>query len=298
MSRPGPSDSTLDTAIELLKGGITLSEVAGLVGFTRNTLTKYLRERRNFSIRETIHRPAHNAKYLDQKELVRLYLSGSSPNQLARQFGTSRPTIVKNLMEQGVQLRNQRDAGLLEWSKLSPEERFKQTEAAHAARTGQTATLSEKLKRSASQGTPKGIFEQELFDILIHKGREVIAQAPLGIYNLDLLVGGRVAVELGTGPINRYRTEYGLARLKEIADAGLSFMYVCVRSVDAAIACSDQIVSDLDHLCSLPTGTRENRVVRCATYNFTRFRNERGQMAAVPTPPEHKYIIVNCDWLI
>lgn len=296
MALPSPTDHHLDLVIAEIGSGKTLSEAARVVRFSPDVISKHLKVRRNFHANK-IKRPAHNRKQFDRNEAILAYEGGESPNSISKRLGISRPTLIKGLKEAGVNIRGQSEAGRIVWANLTPEDRLKQVEAAHDACRGRIAGLSEKLKRARSGKFDKGLFEEELHDILVSKGREVVSQAPVSIYAIDLLVGGRVAVELGTAHANRYRTEDGLRRIEKIIESGLSFFYIQIKSLEAVRAHIDNVISDIDMLCGLPSGASEKRVVRCATYNFTRFRNDLGQIAAVRTPPKHHYIVMDPDWL-
>lgn len=301
MSKPGPSNDTLDAVIAQVSSGLSLRAVAPEHGYTADVLSKHLKMRRGFHIK-SIPRGAHNRKNFDVAEAILAYERGESPNSIANRIGVTRPTLVARLKEHGVDIRGHADAARLEWTKMTPEQRLNMVEPAHNARRGQSATDFEKLRRAKTVESGRfasiGVFEEHLHKVLVSKGRNVVPQAALGIYNLDLLVDERIAVEIGTAPVNRYRTKYGLRRLEKIAKAGLSFFYIHVSRKDAAIAVVDKIIAHIDEMRCLPSGTREKRVVRCTTHSYARIRDDLGRLAAVPTTPQHKCIVVECDWLV
>lgn len=300
MPRPSPSDDILDTLISQLKSGMMLADAAALAGFSVSCLIGHLKARRNWRTSEQVKRPAHNRKQFDCDAAIAAYVAGESVKSISCRLGISRACITDRFKQAGVNLRGASEAGDIVWANLTPAQRLKQTQAAHNAVRGKPIPHIHRLANSKARQFNEGwngIFEKELCEALTASGLDFIPQAALDIYNLDALVGGRVAVEVSTKPIGRYRDGYGLARLKKIADAGLHLYYIHTKSVEAGMACMSDIIADIKQLNGLPPVPRQNRVIRCSTKLFTRVRNERGQLVAVPAPISHEYVIVEVDWL-
>lgn len=297
---PSPTEAELDLAISALQNGRLLRDVAREIGKDRHCLSKHLRARRGFSPK-AVYRPASNRKQLDEAEILRAYKAGQSVKALAERFNVGRPLITRRLFKHGVEIRDISEAGKLVWAEMSPEERRKQVKAAHRACLGRIATIDERRKKArAHSGTQGnfGYFEKEIAKALRDRGFEVTPQGLVAeIYCVDLLIDQRIAMEVSCQSIGRYRAEDQFQRAEYIANAGLSLFYVHVRNEEALWARFEEIVTDLNALRRLPAGVRENRVVRCTTHRHAFARNDLGQIASMLTPPEHKYVAVEANWL-
>lgn len=236
----------------------------------------------------------------DFADALPAYIAGESIKSISDRLAITRPTVTSYLKRQGVEIRNASQAGRLIWAVLTPEQRSRQVQAAHEARTGSQATLAEKDRRARTteeRTLGRGVFEAEMEAALSGSGHLVRPQARVGHFNVDLLVDEKVAVELSTAPVHRYNTPEGLDRCRAIAGEGLSLYYLHIRHVEACQARLADILADIRALAAIAAGERKSQAVRCVTYSFERFRDEVGRVAARPKAPEHLLLPVSAPWL-
>ena len=187
------------------------------------------------------------------------YSTGESELSLARRLGVSRSTIRTRLLGEGVAVRGVTEANALAAGRGDP------TRHRRNSVTGLTgAALSARNQRWV------GASEHELEKCLRQCGIEVVAQAPLGVYNIDLLAGA-VAVEVETGPVypllKRVR-ERRAKRLEYLLDGGMRVVFVWVTSAHP-LQC-DKIVPWVELAQSHPAVFGEYRVIRGSGQDATR----------------------------
>jgi very-short-patch-repair endonuclease len=271
----------LDRAEELLRLYGRVAAVAKTLGVGADSLSKALRARGVATdLRGIVYRESHNAKQVDRDAVVAAYLAGESSKSIHQRLGISREAVRNELKRRGIQPRSKSGAMFMRMSRTSAEDRKRLAEAAHAAARGkpQSQETREKiaLTRHGRQ-TNCGPFEEELTDVLQAAGFTVQRQAPIGRYNVDLLVNDAVAVEVTMGgsegtPNHRERT-------KHLLDRGLHAFYLGFAEVDIAVLCLPYIITDLHILCSDPAAPREYRVVRCAAHSYARLSEKNRKPA-------------------
>lgn len=228
----------------------------------------------------------HNRHDLNAKKIVRLYLKGISELEIARRFGVSRQVIRRRLEEAKTPIRGRGAAMLVRMSRASPADRKRWSAAAHEAARGRKMSVETKRLIARSKTRRKGPGEALLLLALGRMGWKIEEQAPIDIYNVDLLVEGRVAVEPTMKPGTILRTRQGnhLERSKHLLSRGVSTLWVTYGDLLALGGCLNEVIAHADELRSLPAGRSEYRVIRCTAYRSTIGRNQMGQLASVPTP--------------
>lgn len=281
----------LDDAQGALNDGATLTEVARARGCSADNLSKALRARGFVYVAP--HRPAHNAKQVDVREVADRFKQGESVLALARRFGVTRDGIVRRLARVGVDARGRGEAMRVRMAHTEPAERERLTQAAHDAVRGVPKSLEhrEHIADTRARGLRVriGYGEEMLADRLRALGRDVTRQAAFGPYNVDLLVDGRVAVEPHSSGSSPLRTRKGRERVEYLLHRGLSVLWVAFSDPEGLDLCAEHIIADVDELRRDPPAAREYRMVWCGVERFTRVRNERGQLAAVPAPVRAHY---------
>lgn len=285
MSRP-TDDSLLDHARELMISGLTLKEAAAAIGRTPDRVSVLLRERGFVIPRHK--RPAHNAREYPRDMVAKLHADGWSVKKMAQHFGVSRATVRNQLVSDGVKPRNRSEAMTVRMTNASAEERKQLTEAAHAARRGQSDTEECKVRRAQVRSRLVGPGERLVANALREAGIEFDAQAPVHIYNIDLLVGS-VAVEPRCGTMNPMNDTERARRTMDLFDRGIRTFWVTYSKVSALAGCLEYVLADLDKMRGDPAFGRPYRVVWCGVENFTRVRNKHGQFAVEPAPVRYTY---------
>lgn len=132
-------------------------------------------------------------------DIIRRYQSGESSDMIAPDYNTSGGVIRDRLRRWGL-IRSRSEAKRLHMARIGPDGRQAITAAAHDAIRGTTRTDADLVARAASRqaridATPA---ERHLADLIDQPGKIEFQQA-VGPYNVDLAVGGAVAVELFGG---------------------------------------------------------------------------------------------------
>lgn len=202
--------------------------------------------------------------------IVERYESGTSVLELANIYSVSRPTVTRWLTEAGCELRGRSEAGLVRASKMTPEERARQAEAAHDASRGSHLSIETKLKHSRTvelnasiDRASKG--ERIITEKFISLGYDVTLQKSVHIYNLDVAVGNRFAVEVLGGNFHsmRSRREKETERLEYLISSGWRLVYLWdTKVVPITDAAADKCVSILKMTSIDPSPDGEYWVVR------------------------------------
>lgn len=285
-SPPVYTPAYLDNAHRMATEGATLREIATALGGTPDLIAKNLRTRGTPYQRP--HRPAHNAKPLPTDEVIAAFNAGESVKSIAQRYKVQRLTVSSCLLRHGVKPRDRSEGMFARMARTSPEGRKELAEAAHAAVRGKPMAREHQLKLAAARGRRIGFGEEEFADLLTARGYEVNRQAPVDVYNIDLLVGGTVAMELRCDTAYPSKKPHQRKRIEHFLHAGLSVLYIQFREVEALFALADEVIADLDELRRLPAGQCEYRMVWCRSEHFTRGRDDLGQLTAVPSAPRYR----------
>lgn len=281
------TDELLHHAERLLNDEMTLTETARELCVNADNLSTKLRQR-GVKTRGRTYRPAHNAKDYPRSMVKRLHTNGWSVKKMSEHFGATRAAIRSQLLRDGVQPRNRSQALLARMASTPKQERQRLAAAAHAAVRGEKRSIEELSQRAKRQTRLVGEGEEFIAEALRQRGIEFVAQAPVHIYNVDLLVGA-VAVEPGVRSGDPLRDPKRLQRTEELIRRGLHVLWITYRELAALHGCLEYVLADIDALNRDPSAPREYRVVRCSAHRFTRARNERGQLSAVPAPVRFQY---------
>lgn len=134
-------------------------------------------------------------------QIIDRYLSGESEKSIASSLGVSRDVVVRFLREEGVPRRTLAEANRLVMARRTPEERRRNTEAAHEAARHHVHTIEEKIKRAVTrerEGLHISPTERRLQGRLEALGLVCRAQKAAGPYNIDI-ASGRTAIEVYGG---------------------------------------------------------------------------------------------------
>lgn len=281
-------DSVIDHAMELIfNQGFTLTKASSEVGVDHNIISKRIRAR-GFSIPKPKAKPI---KKLPDKEIIALYKGGMSELALANKFNVSRGAIRNRLRDSGTHIRGQSEACALSLGQMTFKERQNRTRSANNALRGTEQCVEGRRKRAVnleSVGYEKmiGIGEKEFKDMLESNSIDFTWQKSCDIYSIDFAIGN-IAVELKKSSIVTNVTgDKKRGRIKNLRESGYTTIYVVFCSVESLIQSFDYIISIVNKASSNPPALGEYWVVRCHFNEVTRFRNDLGQFASVPSAPE------------
>lgn len=287
-------DNILDLAIPRLNSGEMIKTVAAELGYGRHALSRALFKRRSYVL-PRVYRPANNAKQFDRDEMVQLYTEGESVLALSKRYSVGRKTISDHIERVGLQLRNASTANHIRMSRLSKQERLQLTQAAHNAVRGSTRAVEHKRTIAGTRQireTHKGFCEDELSDALRRAGLDITPQLRFDFYNVDIVVGGRIAVEISTHPFSSIFAERPEKFIK-LRERRIPLLYVHITSKKAGLLNMNKIIADVQFLHRFPPGLCQHRVVRCSVNRFARFRDDAGRLAAIPVPEYPTYTVIS-----
>ena len=163
-------------------------------------------------------------------DIIELYNSGVSFNQLENKFGISRQTLTNHFKSLGINTRTQSESEALKWSKMSETQRKRQVQKAHESCKGRYISTAEKIKRAKSafdNAYKKGIYETEITENLIKKGFPAINQFNFGIYNIDISIHELpIFIEIQTSSLHLLRKPKLIKRTKHILNSKKLLIYV------------------------------------------------------------------------
>lgn len=139
----------------------------------------------------------------DPDNLIERYKAGASQKQLSDELGIGRPTLLRFLRKNGVEVRGRSAAEFCKWQTIKqtdPGRVVAQLSRAWQARTGAIDPIERKIRRAKTnyiRMNRVGKFEREVVATLRDRRIFADAQFPIGPYNVDLAVPTlRVAVEI------------------------------------------------------------------------------------------------------
>lgn len=290
MSRIIYTSDLLNSAKELISSGFLLKEAAETLKVNPDILSRKLRES-GYTIPRH-YRPAHNAKKLDRELVVDRYIAGDTIDNISKITGAERRTIRNIIVTSGIEIRTRSEVMFNRMENTTIEDRKQLTRKANEATRGRKNSIDHKIKIANSNQIAKsrlGPGENKLFQLLSNRGFDCIQQFAFEIYNIDMLINGSVAVELNLGSPIRYTQDKHINRIEKILER-YNVLTISFDSVKAMTFCIENIISDLNILSGYPTSSGQMKMVRCRSNKFFRFRDEKGQFAAVPSPEEFTYI--------
>lgn len=222
----------------------------------------------------------------EARELRRQHEAGMSVLKLARMHGVERVMIIPRIIAAGGEVRGRSAANRVRMNREGVEGRKRLTEAAHEARRGTKVPEDELLRRASTKNKLRGLGEKVLIEALEFRGLPTEAQRPCGKYNIDVAVGAAVAVELVTQGNFRLRSPRFAERFKYLTNQGYNVIFVTFRHdwLRAMIGNLDDVLALVELVYRYPPARRKHWMIRCSLERFARVRNERGQIAAIPTP--------------
>lgn len=282
------TDALLVDAERLLNEGMTLTEVAAALGRpqSRDLISEYLRAR-GVATNRRVYRPSPQAKEYPREMMVRLYVEGHSVKALSERFGIDRATIRAQLVREGIQPRNRSESMFTRWSGATEEDRRKHGEMMRRLVTGKQRSEADKIRHAAGRSQMVGEGEKILAEALRARGIEFEPQAPVHIYNIDLLVGP-IAVETRCRADNPMRNPKRRARTEYLLERGIATLWVTHYNVEALRACLNHVIADIEEMGRDPSARRQHRVVRCQAHGFAA-SEKRDHPSDVPPPVRFRY---------
>lgn len=280
--------STLNYAIDLVRGGSSVSEAVKQSGVSASVIKRAIHK---FGVKtpETLRK-----ERLDNlaKDMITMYQSGESENAVAKHFGISRNVVRRYLNKFGVKPRTQSEAETLKWSKMTQEQRDAQVKSAHERSKGTPKTNETKISIAKARERIKydfliGFGETEFTELLKDRGINFVHQKAIHSYNVDFAIGN-VAVELTAdrGRYTRFNAKE-LNRAKDLLERGYQTLAVEFSDNETLIACSDYIISVIDEMRGLKSPVSEYWVVSCRSQDYTITKDEFGKFASVPSPVKY-----------
>ena len=212
------------------------------------------------------------------------YNNGTSVLALAKKHGVCRNVVVRWLMEAGCKIRNRSEGMYTRMAKATPEERQALSAAAHDAVRGMKRTHDELVKRALRQSRDIGFGEVEIADACRDRGWEVDPQWPVDVYNIDVGVDKRVAVEV-SGHGARIST---LTKMHHLSDLGLVPVYVLNASrVEGRNV--NHVVALIDLLRRKEPVRGEYWVIRCHRDGTATLEGYGHNRASVPAPKRSEH---------
>lgn len=181
------------------------------------------------------------------KICIALYNSGVGLRGIEKRVGISVCRIRSELIRQGVRIRTQSEQEICKWKLMDSSTRSKQVSAAHKATKGRHISREELIKRANTKETTKKIrtspYESRLIDLLYMF--DITTQKAVGIYNVDFVINGHIAVEVLGGKWHRFgaHADRHIKRSKEIFDSGYSLIFVHVDKFTDMSLVSEKIIT-------------------------------------------------------
>lgn len=257
-----------DHAVQAHLAGASATEIAKQIGSSFVTVRKVLIEAGAYD--PAIGKAAAAAKQrhtIDTDEAVRLYLDGTSENEIAKRLGVQRFVVRRHLASAGVPIRDQTEANRLMMSARSPEEHARNTMAAHDAVRGKRQPETTGVARAqakAKKATPESADERAMIERLRAAGYDAVPQRAVGKYNIDVAVQP-VAVEVfggGWHASGKHAAGWP-ARRDYLFDQGWNLVVVWVSAqYPLGRGGYDQVVAHIEQTRSDPSLRRQEWMIR------------------------------------
>ena len=203
-------------------------------------------------------------------ELHLRYLAGESSPDIAKSIGCPSATLRTAWKRHGFAVRNISEGNALQAARANPAVRAARAVKAHDAARGRIQTHGEKIQRALTRESRKlGISDQEsrMVSMLTDAGIACRTQVAVGPYNVDILAGDRVAVEIFGGFWHGYGKHAAShkKRFRHILDAGFSVIIIWIAQANESrwIRYTEEIVSLMEFVRSNPTAPSQYRMVWC-----------------------------------
>ena len=225
-----------------------------------------------------------NILKLPDNEIISLYLSGTSQKQLSIRFNVSRSSILKRLIDAGIDIRGIKSANTLRSSQYTTQEKIKMTMAAHIAARGRKVSWQTKcLHANTIQNKPSNVSAEEikLSKFLKQRNIDYIPQQAIGGYNCD--IGAYpIAVEVfgGEWHFHGRHADRLRERIKYILNSGWS-IYIIIGKITSIVA--NNCVSYIEHVRGQKSSVREYRVIRSTGKLLATGRLDGDHLSFVPS---------------
>jgi hypothetical protein len=213
-------------------------------------------------------------------DLARRYAGGESCKALAAEVGTTRSIFRRWLIEAGCHTRGRSEAMFAMQRRMTKSERVARVAAAHATTRGRSQTLAHRRAQARTRSRLVGHGERELLDAIIAKGWPVDHQAPVDVYNVDLVIWGRVAVELTCASIARPNTA---KKLPDLIEADL--VPIVITQAARVPGMLDDLIAFLELFERKPPTRGQYWVIGC-TSKGPRLRLHHYDLAVIPAAVE------------
>jgi hypothetical protein len=176
------------------------------------------------------------------EKVVALYESGVGALGIARRYGVDANTIRKFLKANGVPLRKHRDA-------INASPLFREA-----------ATIAA-VKRTEPGVLPVGRGEKELIAMLTERGLELIPQAAIHRYNIDIFAEP-VAIEVLGGFNLPWSIPTFSRKVEQLTDRGLNVYGIMLGRCPMTVNVANDIIAYLEQVRADPSRRGEYRMVR------------------------------------
>jgi flagellar motor switch/type III secretory pathway protein FliN len=250
--------TNVDHAVKLYQSGKTIAECAAVTNVSKSVIGRALKAR-DIACR--------SRRTPEPPNLIADYAAGESVKSLALRHGIERSAVNRMLSEAGIAHRNRSEAMYTRMAGTTREERLALTEAAHTAVRGRVATEAERIKIAATKhGRTYSASETLLAQLLSLVDVESELGVACGRYNIDILAGDTVAVEVfgGHWHASGRHAERFPRRSRYILDQGYSLVIVWVHEqrYPLGLKCAQHIATLVEIARSTPSGPRQYWVIR------------------------------------
>lgn len=203
-------------------------------------------------------------------DFIERYEDGESVLELSKAYGVSRSVVKRWLSDAGVQIRSYAEAGLVRAAKMSPEDRAAQAKAAHDATRGKRMRTISKVRHARTVQALASLEkctdgERLIAETFMAHGYDVTLQKSVHIYNLDIAIGDRFAVEVygGNFHADRVRRIKESERLEYLLGAGWTIVYAWnTKIMPLTREAAEKCVSIMEQSSLDPTVDGEYWVIR------------------------------------
>jgi len=224
----------LDYIKELYVSGKTVQQIAAIIGISKACLEKKVRIV-GFRFSD-LRKPRRTIPYvsnlvLPADEIIAMYKSGITKTAIAAHFNVAQSTIGKFMARIGYPTaKNRKEAALIHNSRLSQEQRQKNSKLAHDAVRGSKRTIADLESRAKGVEKMSNIvsrYEIEFAKFLNDSHYEFIPQKAIGIYNCDFTIDS-IVVEIFGGCFHAYGKHVArlYERMRYILDGGFNIYII------------------------------------------------------------------------
>lgn len=269
--------ANVDHAIELYLDGKPIGEIAATTGVSPTSLRR---------IRSSRGIPSRSGP-TQLTGVVRDYLAGESEYALAMKHGVSRNVVRRHLIEAKVTPRGRSEAGRVRVDRMSPEQRRKQSAAAHTAARGMKhshESLVIRARKREALGTVGSAGEQMVVDAFARAGEQPVTQCAIDKYNVDVAVPP-VAVEVLGGGWHLEKRHHA-QRTPTILNQGWAMLFIWNHEGSSALTeyGAQYAVAFLNEVRGNPSIIGEYRVIAGNGKLLTAGRADDNQFPLVPPP--------------